>query len=271
MTMTDSEYEVLALRYAFRDDGAASNTYYAHQLYREADHSIASAYFIFVVRNGSRTVLVDCGYSPQRARERGRTLTALPEELLAEVGIAPQDVDHVVLTHMHWDHVGNTGLFPNATFSIARREYESATGPYGRRTCIGMALGDEELEAVKNLELAGRLFQVPDATFELFPGIRLLLTPGHTPGQLVTEVTTATGSVILASDALHLYTEMTLDRPFWAFTDLEGMYRTYELLRSFAARPNTVVVPGHDPTVTTIFKKVAENCFDLTTQVSQGV
>ncbi|WP_049746112.1 N-acyl homoserine lactonase family protein [Mycolicibacterium goodii] len=266
--MTDSEYEVVALRYAFREDGTASSTYYAYEVYGEADHSIASDYYIFVARNDFRTVLVDCGYSPRRARERGRTLTALPEELLARMGIAPEDVDHVVLTHMHWDHVGNTGLFPNATFSIARSEYESVTGPYGRRPCIGVALGDEELEAVKGLELAGRLYQVPDGGVELFPGIRLVVAPGHTPGQLLTDVTTSTGSVVLASDALHFYDEMALDRPFWVFTDLAGMYRTYELLRSYSARPNTVVVPGHDPAVTTHFREIAENCFDLTTPLS---
>jgi glyoxylase-like metal-dependent hydrolase (beta-lactamase superfamily II) len=87
---------------------------------------------------------------------------------------------------------------------------------------------------------------------------------GHAAGQLITQVASPTGSVVLASDAIHLYEEMRLDRPFWLFCDLEGMYRGYEMLRHLEARPGTVVVAGHDPAVMTMFEAVAEDCVDLT-------
>jgi glyoxylase-like metal-dependent hydrolase (beta-lactamase superfamily II) len=265
--MTDTDYEVLALRYAFRDDNTASNTFYRYELYDEPEQSYPMDYFFWVVRNSRRTVLVDCGYTPQRAQERGRTLTATPSELLARVGLNAADVDHVVLSHMHWDHIGNVDLFPNATFSIARREFEFWRGPYGHRPCLALALGDEELAAVEGLETAGRLFQLEDDTREIYPGIRLIVSPGHTPGQLLTDVSTGGGSIVLASDALHYTDEMTLDRPFHVFTELAGMYATYQLLRSMAARPDTTVIAGHDPEVTRGFKEVAQNCLDLNARV----
>jgi glyoxylase-like metal-dependent hydrolase (beta-lactamase superfamily II) len=257
-------YETYALRYATRQDNTAAANYYRFELYGEPDRTFAMDYFFWVARNAHRTVLVDCGYSEVRAVERGRTLVASPTELLERIGSSPREVDHVVLSHMHWDHIGNTDLFPNATFSIARREYEFWRGPFGRRPCLGLALGDEELGAIEHLDRAGRLFQIEDDLHRLYPGLHLITTPGHTPGQLVADVGVAGGSVVLASDALHYTDEMTLDRPFHVFTELAGMYRTYELLRSMAARPTTVVVPGHDPAVTTTHQEVAENCYALT-------
>ena len=267
--MNESEYEVFALRYAYRNDNNASSTFYRFELYKEPEKQYPVDYFFWVVRGEHRTVLVDCGYTRARALERGRTLTASPTELMARIGVDPESVDHVVLSHMHWDHTGNVGLFPNATFSLARREFEFWTGPYADRPCLALALGDPELEAVKKLEQQGRLFLIEEDTHELYPGIRLITSPGHTPGQLITDVTTPTGSVVLASDALHYSDEMSLDRPFHVFTDLEGMYRTYGLLRSLSARPGTSVIPGHDPAVTAAFAEVAENCLDLTAPVGE--
>jgi glyoxylase-like metal-dependent hydrolase (beta-lactamase superfamily II) len=262
--MADDTYETYALRYATRDGATSSDTYYRYELYGEPEQTFAVDYFFWVARNSRRTVLVDCGYTPERALQRGRTWLASPDELLERIGISAAEVDHVVLSHMHWDHIGNVGMFPNATFSIARREFEFWRGPYAHRPCIGLALGDEELGAIEDLERAGRLFQVEDDHHRLYPGIDLITSPGHTPGQIVADVATATCSLVLASDALHYCDEMTLDRPFHVFTDIEGMYRTYERLRSMAARPDTAVIAGHDPAVTTAFKEVADNCLDLT-------
>jgi glyoxylase-like metal-dependent hydrolase (beta-lactamase superfamily II) len=259
-----STYETYALRYATRDGNTSSDTYYRYELYGEPEQTFSMDYFFWVARNAQRTVLVDCGYTEERALQRGRTLLASPEELLERVGVAAAEVDHVVLSHMHWDHVGNVGLFPNATFSIARAEYEFWRGPFGSRPCIGLALGQEELAAIEQLEREGRLFLVDDAHQRLYPGIDVVTMPGHTPGQLVTDVATTAGSVVLASDALHYCDEMTLDRPFHVFTDIAGMYRTYQDLRSLSARPDTTVVAGHDPQVTADYKEVAENCMDLT-------
>jgi glyoxylase-like metal-dependent hydrolase (beta-lactamase superfamily II) len=267
--VNESEYEVFALRYAYRNDNNASSTFYRFELYEEPEKQYPMDYFFWVVSNKHCTVLVDCGYTRARALERGRTLTGSPTELMARIGVDPETVDHVVLSHMHWDHMGNVDLFPNATFIMARREFDFWTGPYAERPCLALALGDAELGAIKKLERQGRLFLFEEATHEVYPGIRLITSPRHTPGQLITDITTQTGSVVLASDALHYSEEMSLDRPFHVFTDLEGMYRTYRLLRSLAARPRTRVIPGHDPAVTAAFTEVAENCLDLTAPVAQ--
>jgi glyoxylase-like metal-dependent hydrolase (beta-lactamase superfamily II) len=72
----------------------------------------------------------------------------------------------------------------------------------------------------------------------------------------MTEVTGASGQVVLASDAIHFYEEMAADRPFWFFCDLEATYRAYQLFRDLSTRPDTSVVPGHDPAVMRKFRPV---------------
>lgn len=81
------------------------------------------------------------------------------------------------------------------------------------------------------------------------PGIEAVPVGGHTPGQLIVLVTTASGRTVLASDALHYYEELDLDRPFAFVADLPAMYRGFDLLRDLAGRPGHVLVPGHDPEV----------------------
>ena len=90
-------------------------------------------YYFWLVRNRDRAVLVDCGVDRARGVRTNRHQENDPLELLARLDVAPGDVDHVVISHMHFDHVGNLTLFPSATFSIAREEYEFWTGPLGRR------------------------------------------------------------------------------------------------------------------------------------------
>jgi glyoxylase-like metal-dependent hydrolase (beta-lactamase superfamily II) len=221
-------------------------------------------YFFWLVRGNGRTVLVDCGYTEERAAARNRRIDTHPTELLARLDVRPEDVDHVVLSHMHFDHIGNVGLFPNAAFSMARAEFDFWTGRYSDRPCIAWAVEGSEVRAIDELGRQGRLYLTDEPSEEIFPGVRLTKLPGHTPGQLVTEVTTGAGQIVLASDAIHFYDEMELDRPFSIFTELEGMYRTYETLRNLAARPGTTVVAGHDPAVMTQFERAADECVDLT-------
>ncbi|WP_083452937.1 MBL fold metallo-hydrolase [Mycolicibacterium goodii] len=65
---------------------------------------------------------------PQAAAARNRRVDTDPVVLHARLGVAPDDVDHVVLSHLHFGHIGNVGLFPNARFAIARPEFDFWTG-----------------------------------------------------------------------------------------------------------------------------------------------
>ena len=267
---SDETYEVYALRYASRQ-GRKATEYYGYGRYGDPDGPCVLDYYFWLARNAERTVLVDCGYSAERARERGRRQDNEPNtdpiEVLALLGIEPADVDHVIISHMHPDHVEDLDRFPTATFSIAREEYDFCTGAYAKKPLIADLVERWVVDLVKDLQADGRL-RLVDGSEQLFPGIRVTRIGGHSPGQMITEVATTSGQVVLASDATHFYEEMELDRPFWFFFDLEATYRGYEKLRELAAKPGASVVPGHDPAVMTRFAVVEDGSVaDLTTPV----
>lgn len=267
MQVSEPNYEVYALCYSRRPGEKASH-FFQYGIYDEDDATQPSGldYFFWVVRDDDRTVLVDCGFSAEQAAARGRTQDRDPLEMLGRIDVSAEDVDHVVVSHLHYDHAGNIGRFPNATFSIAREELDFWSGPYGRRELLAWTVDSADVETVQSLQREGRL-QVVETSSQLFPGIQVTTVPGHTPGQMITRVDTRGGALVLASDALHYYEEMDRDRPYAFFHDIEGMYRTYEVLRELDAQPDVTVVAGHDPLVMTRFTTVADDIVDLTAPV----
>jgi glyoxylase-like metal-dependent hydrolase (beta-lactamase superfamily II) len=89
-------------------------------------------------------------------------------------------------------------------------------------------------------------------------GVDVVDVGGHTPGQLVVLFRTDHGEVVIASDALHYYDEMRLDRPFTHVADLPAMYRGFERLRDLTAEEGRLLVAGHDPEVMRRFPAAGE-------------
>jgi glyoxylase-like metal-dependent hydrolase (beta-lactamase superfamily II) len=239
-----------------------------YHVYGVEDRLLEMDFYFWLIRNDSHVVLLDCGWSPEfRAGFLGYDFDSQrdrqPLELLAGLDVSAESVDHVVLSHMHADHIGNVNLFPNATFSVAKAELDCWAGPMGDLPAIAHATDKNDVQAVKRLESDGRLRFVAGSE-EILPGLSVLQVGGHTPGQLITQVATGSGSVILTSDASHYREEFEQDRPFMVFTDLIGMLETYDLLREMSARPGTSVVTGHDPVEMDRFERVNEDCIDLT-------
>lgn len=244
--MTDT-YEVLAVRYATRQT-VASQVYLNHHIYREPDRPIWMDYYFWVLRDGVRTIVVDTGFTPQVGDERGRTITCPVPVALARLGIDPLKVEQVVITHAHYDHTGNLGLFPHAEILISRRELDFWTGPYAEREQFAHLVEPSDIADITQADLEGRVTRLP-GRHRLTPGIELREVGGHTPGQLVALVSVDGGTVVLASDAVHYYDEIELDRPFFVVADLEAMYRGFDELSALANQPGTELLPGHDPLV----------------------
>ena len=255
------QYEVHALRYATRPAFKA-HEFFKFDLYGEPDAQIGMDYFFWLIRGNGRTVLVDCGFDGARASAKGRFVETDPLELLARMDVRPGEVDDVVISHMHYDHVGNVGLFPNAMVTMAREEYDFWSGVYGSRELMRVLVEPEELSSIRHLAEAERLNLI-DGSAEIVPGIVATRLGGHTPGQLMVSATGSSGQIVLASDAIHYYAEMELDRPFSLFTDLGDMYGAYDILRVLSARSDTTVIAGHDPKVTAMFAADQPNCLNL--------
>ena len=174
-----------------------------------------------------------------------------PIDALHSLGVSPEQVDAVFLSHLHFDHTGHVNRFPNARIYVDSLEYEFWVHGYGRKEVFAALAGADDLVALQDMTKSGRVTLL-DGTSAVAPGLVSVRVGGHTPGQHILSVNTPGGPVVLASDALHFYDEMNRDRPFVLFTDVEDMFRGYELLRAFDD-VGAKVVAGHDMDVTARF------------------
>jgi len=238
------DYEVYAIKYAHLGERLSSDNFIFPDPH---EGPMPLDYFVWAIVGKGRTFLVDLGFSAEDAKARGRTLLRTPGEGLAMIGIAPADVQDVIVTHMHYDHIGSHHEFPNARLHLQDREMAYATGRDMSLEAIRHAFSIESVVGLVRAVHDGRV-EFHDGDTELVPGISLHLIGGHTKGLQVVRVATRRGNVILASDAAHFYANMETANPFpvvYNVADmLQGHKRLYQL-----ADTQAHVVPGHDPLV----------------------
>ena len=112
-----ARWEVTAVRYATRSTTKA-DCYLGYELYGEADDPLVMDYFFYVLSDGFRTLLVDTGFAPAAGSRRGRTSLVPPLDALGRLGVAPESVSQVLVTHFHYDHIGNVAAFPAAELLV---------------------------------------------------------------------------------------------------------------------------------------------------------
>jgi glyoxylase-like metal-dependent hydrolase (beta-lactamase superfamily II) len=237
------EYQLYAIRYAERDA-------------RRSDHFIGGDphdgpmpmdYFVWVAVGAQRTFVIDTGFTAEVAAARGRRHLRCPAESLALVGVDRNTVADVILTHMHYDHVGTFHRFPAAQFHLQEVELHYTTGRYMRYPHLARSFEVEDVVGIVKLNFAQRV-KLYNGPVELAPGITLHPVGGHTPGMQFVRVHTSRGWVVLASDVTHYYENMEKGRPFTAAFHIGDMLEAYDALRAHAPSPHHII-PGHDPLV----------------------
>lgn len=167
----------------------------------------------FLVRDAGQTILVDSGLG-QRAREGTPTGKLLSE--LESVGVAPADIDIVLTTHMHFDHVGghtvvrdgkDVPTFGRATYIIREKEWDHWTKPE-------MMAGEPAIgQCCVPLADAGRLKLVGEQHV-ISPSLSYLETPGHTPGHVSVLIRSQGASAIIIGDVSHIPAQV--EEPSWS-------------------------------------------------------
>ena len=239
--MNDDVYEVFGLLYA-------SLPRTRREAISGADPddrtSMPVAYYVWVIRNAARTIVVDTGFEEEEGRRRGRAFTIAPEAALASIGVEPDRVTDVILTHLHFDHAGNLGSFPQARFHLQESEMAFATGWAMSHEEFRRAYSHADILNAVRLVFEGRMAFI-DGDRELFPGVSVHLIGGHSKGLQCIRVATDSGPIVLASDTAHYYENLTTGRPFPVQHDIEASIRGFEQVVSLAGALRNVV-PGHD-------------------------
>ena len=242
--MQSEPFEIYAIRYAHH-----GNRHPGENFLVADPHEFASDldYFVWVLRRGDSSFVVDTGFSQQAAARRQREWLRCPAESLRLLGIDASQVSDVILTHLHYDHAGNLDRFPRARFHLQDDEMAFATGrSMGHQTLRAPFDLSNTLEMVRLVYSERAVFHDGDA--ELVPGLTLHRVGGHSAGLQVLRVWTRRGWVVVASDASHLYANFEQRRPFPVAFNVGEMLEGFKLLDRLAESPEHIV-PGHDPLV----------------------
>ena len=240
---TIPEYQIYALKYAERQADLSTFMLTAEP----GRETITIDYFVWLLQGGSEPIVVDTGFTPQMAEARKRKYHASPADQLRRLGVDAKAVKKVLITHLHWDHFGGFGYFPNATFYLQTKEYQYWTGPLLRFKAAQRSIEPQDMAELVRLNLQGRIRFV-DGSEEVVPGISLHYVGGHTAGTQVVRVNTAKGSAVIASDASHLFRNVEENTPVSIITNLPEMFTAFDTIRGLASGPN-LWLPGHDPQV----------------------
>jgi len=243
MTATSSP-EIYAIRYAHHDGRSEAQNFIG------GDPHNASApldFYVWAIKTAQGTILVDTGFDAAMAKKRSRTVLRPVEEGLKAIGVAPDDVRDVVITHLHYDHAGNHDLFPRARFHLQDCEMAYATGRCMCDAALRVPFEADDVTAMVRKVFADRVsFHDGDGT--IAPGVTVHHIGGHSKGLQCVRVETGRGAVVLASDASHLYAHFEQRRVFPIVYDPEAVVAGYDRLKTLAASERHIV-PGHDPKV----------------------
>lgn len=196
---------------------------------------------------GGRTILVDAGFYREKFVARWNPADYVqPSAALARVGVRPEDVTDIVVSHVHWDHLDGADLFPNARLWIQRAEYERYVDEAGRARERTIDSADAAMLA--GLRRAGRVELVEGDSVEILPGLRVFTGGRHTFASQYATVATAGGPVVIASDNAYLYENLEQRRPIAQTLDSASNLAAQARMLRLAGGVRHVV-PGHDPTV----------------------
>lgn len=241
--MADDSYRIYAVHYGHHDRPASAN----FLLGDPHDEPMPLDYYVWAIVGEKRTFVVDSGFGPAMGVKRNREFVRSPSVGLKAIGIEPAAVEDLIVSHMHFDHIGNHDLFPRARYHLQDKEIAYCTGRHMCHEATRMPFEADDVAAMVRRLFEGRV-KFHDGSDELAPGLSVHLVGGHTMGMQIVRVRTSRGWVVLASDASHLYANIEGDRPFPVLYNLGDMLEGYETIRRLASSPRHIV-PGHDPLV----------------------
>jgi N-acyl homoserine lactone hydrolase len=212
-----------------------------------------AASIMFYIEGAQSRIIVDTSF--KSAQESSRLHAPLkverlpqqePANALAAIGVKPETIEVVVMTHLHWDHCQNHHLFPNAKFVVQREELRYAIAPLPFHAAIYESITLNMKPAWLDLPR----IEVVDGDRQIADGVSLVYTPGHTPGHQSVVVETSQGKIAIAGCMVPTFenwpdSEQGSYLPSALYVDLEQYWRSLQKIDRLA----DLVLPGHDPDV----------------------
>ena len=211
---------------------------------------------VFLIEGNGRKILVDTGGGDPSAESMNisnhgpgieRKPNESPDEALRAIGIQPDEIDTVIMSHLHWDHCYNNHLFPQANFYIQKDELLNAVCPLPK---FKVTYETFYTGVVPPWARQGTKWKIVEGDYQLCEGIQLLHMPGHSLGLQAVLVDTEKGHYLLPSDAVPLYDCIKdLSKGVYGISslcaDINAFYATFERMQALEEKGVTILA-SHD-------------------------
>jgi glyoxylase-like metal-dependent hydrolase (beta-lactamase superfamily II) len=212
------------------------------------DATLDLPFVICVARSPEHVVVLDSGFVNRKLGEAyGVKDWVEYAPLLAEVGVSPEEVDVVTISHLHFDHAGGTSRFPKAKFVVQRRELEFAAAAMPHNSAARTAFVAEDVVSLVQLNWQGRVLLADGDVEGVVPGMDVYLTPGHTAGTMTVCLDTLKRRVCYSSDAVYTYRNLDEDIPLGLALDSFEAVESFKKIRRIVQ--GGVLIPGHEPRI----------------------
>jgi len=205
-----------------------------------------------------RVAIVDSGFHrDQYFRQFTVKDYIKPSDAIAPLGLKPEGVTDLIVTHMHWDHAGGIDLFPNARVWIQKDEYDYYTGEAWQSPRTHGGIDPDDVQEIVRRNIAGRVSFVRGDDETTISGLSFNTGGKHTWSSQYVGVQTPKSTVVIASDNMYLYENLDAHKPIAQTLDAASNLRAQDRMRSMASDPR-LVIPGHDPAVFERFPHVSD-------------
>ncbi len=240
-------YEVYAIGYGVLPDFPVAALVARADKSRKMDIQM----MVWLLKSHGRIILVDSGFYRQKFLDHWKPKDYVkPSDAIAKVGLKPENITDIIITHVHWDHADGVDLFPKARVWIQKEEFNHYADPEFTKT----AMDPEDLSVLQGLLDAKRLVLVDGDAQEIIPGVTVYTGGKHTYASQYVGVNTRRGMVVVASDNLYLYENLEKGLSIAQTLDAQSNLRAQERMKQIASSP-ALIVPGHDPEVFVRFPK----------------
>jgi glyoxylase-like metal-dependent hydrolase (beta-lactamase superfamily II) len=223
---------------------------------------VLKSFYFFCLKSEEHTILLDTGISPEEMAVREMVPRRSRQELLGSIGVRPENIEAIILTHLHNDHFSGVELYPSAVFYVQRSEYRFWSEQIGRFRHLlypsfarGRPVAD--IETLHKLNRQNRV-RFLDGEGDIFPGVRGIWCGAHTPGSQMILVQTHRGPVLCCSDFIDCTRNWKDQIPPGVLTSLPEWLNGFGKIEQMHL-PLESIIPGHDPQLITSSTIIAED------------